>query len=144
MTEQDFLVFYEDEDDGSDDALVVDIHSVQKRLQAELDLEADIEVGLENRSARSGAVGLWLTVAGSVLGIVGLALFLLNYPDSWYDGTVAARTTVQVAAMALGVVSFLLMVPGVLLTIFGRRILVSGRLQEIHVVEKNLHGFDTE
>ncbi len=144
MAEQDFLVFYEDDDDGSEDAIVVDIHSVQKRLQAELDLEADIQVGLENRSARSGTMGLWLTTGGLVLGIAGLALFLLNYPASWYDGGVAARTTVQVASMALGVVSFLLMVPGVFLTIFGRRILVSGRLEEIHVVEKNLHGFDTE
>ncbi len=138
--ERDYLVVYEEPDeDGmtSEDALLLDIDAGQPVSLGELDVEQKLDLELSNNTNWVGRLGFVLAVVGAIIGFAILGFFGFTYPDSWYteSGEIKATSLVPTTAL-VAVVSVLLMLAGVVLTHYGRRIQARGQLSRIRIVEK--------
>jgi hypothetical protein len=141
MATRDFLVVYEEPDDDGlpvRDSLTLDIETAAAIPHGEMDVEQKVDIELANSASRAGTVGFSLSAIGAALGFVILLVFSLNSPQNWYDadgairGSPLVRTTIIAAVLVL-----LLMIIGVILTHYGRRIKAKGNLSQVRIVERS-------
>lgn len=138
--ERDYLVVYEEPDpDGMamEDPLVLDIDAGSPVTLGEVNLEQKLDLELNNNTTWVGKLGFILAVIGAVFAIGTCLWFWAVYPEEWYvpDGSVSGSWKVPATAL-FAVLSFLMMLAGVILTHYGRRIQARGNLSRMRIVEK--------
>ncbi|MEK6975530.1 MAG: hypothetical protein AABY18_04215 [Candidatus Thermoplasmatota archaeon] len=138
--ERDYLVVYEEPDmDGMamEDGLLLDIDAGQPVSLGEVNLEQKLDLELSNNTNWVGKLGFVLSVLGAVVGFGACVLFAISYPDPWYtaDGNLSATRMIP-GTVLVGVVGALMMLSGVILTHYGRRIQAKGNLSRMRIVEK--------
>lgn len=141
MPDRDFLVVYEEPDDDGlpfSDTLTLDIESDAAKPRGEMEVEQKVDLELTNSTNRTGTVGFAIACVGAVLGIILMVIFSLNYPANWYDGEgeVVGSALVPFTIVS-AVLVILLMITGVMLTHYGRRIKARGNLSQVRIVEKS-------
>lgn len=129
MTGNDFLVVYEGEEGDDEVVLDVDVHEHERRHN----IEAEFGAVVTNRAGTAAIVGLVLTFVGAVLSLGTAALFMINYPGSWYPKETADEGLIRMIT-ALGLVGALLLVLGNLLVGFGRQLHAEGILHSLRFV----------
>lgn len=138
--ERDYLVVYEEPDpDGmpTEDGLLLDIDAGQAVSLGEVNLEQKLDLELNNNATWVGRLGFGLAVLGALFGVGTCIWFWTIYPQEWYLDNGAVSGSWKVPATALFAVgSFLLMLAGVVLTHYGRRIQARGNLSRMRIVEK--------
>lgn len=138
--ERDYLVVYEEPDpDGvpTDDGLLLDIDAGQPVSLGEVDLEQKLDLELSNNTNWVGRLGFVVSILGAAIGFGACAIFAYAYPDPWYttDGDLSATGYIP-ATVLVGVTGVLMMLAGVMLTHYGRRIQAKGNLSRMRIVEK--------
>lgn len=138
--ERDYLVVYEEPDpDGMamEDGVVLDIDAGSPVSLGEVNLEQKLDLELNNNTTWVGKLGFILAVVGAVFAIATCIWFWVVYPEQWYvaNGEVSGDWKVPATAL-FAVISFLLMLAGVILTHYGRRIQARGNLSRMRIVEK--------
>ena len=142
MTDRDFLVVYEEPDDDglpANDTLTLDIESAAAIPHGEMDVEQKVDLELSNSTNRTGTVGFALACIGAFLGFVLLLIFSFNYPANWYDddGNIVSSSALVPFTIVGAVFVILLMIIGVMLTHYGRRMKAKGNLTQMRIVEKS-------
>jgi uncharacterized membrane protein len=138
--ERDYLVVYEEPDpDGmpTDDGLLLDIDAGEPVSLGEVDLEQKLDLELSNNTNWVGRLGFILAIVGAVLGLALTVYYGMTYPEDWYDerGN-AADTSILPGTALVAVIVVLMMLAGVVLTHYGRRIQAKGNLSRMRIVEK--------
>ena len=139
--QRDFLVIYEEYDDGSlptDDVLVLDVETPKFDKLGEIDVEQQLDLDLSNTASRVGTAGLAITTLGSLLGFGLVAYFMTVYPGSYYTGSGIDAGLVR-TLLTLGLLTLLLLLTGTVLTHYGRRIKARANLSAVRLVEKSAH-----
>lgn len=119
---KEFLVVYK-EDQPFDDTVSIDVDA-----ELPTDYEAHFSVSVTNRSGLLALIGLICTIIGGLLALATAVLFMINYPDKWWDDVDA---TVQRLTAALGSIGIILLILGNLLVGFGRRLHAYGALHTL-------------
>ncbi len=138
--ERDYLVVYEEPDpDGMamEDGVVLDIDAGSPVSLGEVNLEQKLDLELNNNTTWVGRLGFILAVVGAAFATATCIWFWVVYPEQWYvaNGEVSGDWKVPATAL-FAVSSFLLMLAGVILTHYGRRIQARGNLSRMRIVEK--------
>jgi len=136
---RDFLVIYEEDDDGSanDAGFVVDVTTPRSRPVAGLEVTEAIQVDLSNTRSVLGTAGMITCAVGAILGGVSVAMFISQYPSAWDSagGVFSSLNTVRTMTGS-GLLGLIAMVAGTVMTHYGRRIRAVGHLKTVHIVEK--------
>lgn len=145
MKQEEFLVIYEEDrtDDQGDlegDALVLDIRRLKRALHTEIDIETGVSVELSNTSSAMGLIGVIVSFVGAVLGLAATVYFALRYPEAWFVNDEVAGEAVRRLTAILAMAGGLLLILGLVLTIYGRRVTAQGRVDDAHIVEKSAHA----
>lgn len=138
--ERDYLVVFEEPDpDGLpvEDGLVLDIDAGNPVSLGEVSLEQKLDLELNNNTTWVGKLGFIVAVLGSLFGVATCVWFMVIYPSQWYlpDGSVSGSWKIPATAL-LAVGAFLMMLAGVVMTHYGRRIQARGNLSRMRIVEK--------
>ncbi len=137
MSDRDFLVFVEEDDDGGEDAIVLDVPSTRALSLTDYDFHPEVEVQVENQSSNVTFAGLVLGLLGAIVGLASIVAFVMTYPNQWYtNGELATDTTGPWFTVLLGVVSFILLLLATFLTQYGRRLNARGVLRAVHVTHR--------
>lgn len=128
---RDYVVVYEEPytDDPGDDQLVldVDVHGGSHRRPA--GVEADFGAAVTNESGGVAVLGLVMTIFGGLAAIAAAVLFMLWYPDAWWDQP--PNTTQARIVVGTGIGAGVLMILGNLFVGFGRNLRARGVLHSL-------------
>lgn len=140
MNEREYLVFVEEEDDGTpaEDRIVLTLDGAEARPTRELEVHPEIDLRIENAGGATARLGLALSIVGTVLSLVGVVVFSLTYPQRWFDarGSLLHADPLLRTTAALSAVGGILLVAGALLTFYGRRVQARAELVSLRVVER--------
>jgi hypothetical protein len=132
--ERDYLVIFEEPDPyglPSDDSLVLDIETQNPSPRGEVDVRQKLDLDLTNTTNWMGTLGFVTTMVGALLGVGLMIGFTAIYPDNWYSSPNSVRIMILLSVLCLA-----LMIAGVVLTHYGRRIQARGVLRDMRIVEK--------
>lgn len=144
MSERDFLVFIEEDDDGTapEDRIVLQVETPVQRPVRELEVNPEIELRIENTGGATARIGLAIGILGTALTLIGILAFSLTYPQRWFDARGALQHTEPLLRLtgALTAVGGVALVAGALLTFYGRRLQARAELVSLRVVERGPTG----
>lgn len=138
---QEFLVIYEEDGEGeSGDELVLDVRRLRRALRTEIDIETGVTVDLDNTGSPMGLLGVIVAVVGAIFAAAATLLFATSYPEAWFENDLVAGESVRRITAGLAMVGGLLLIAGMVMTIYGRRVTAHGTVDDAHIIEKSPHA----